>query len=316
MFEKVTNPEGAVLVIGASGIDMVGRVESGLTAGTSKPAHIRSSFGGVARNVAENLARLGQKAILITAIGEDQIGGQLLNYTKASGVDVRAVLKTSHHPTGSYLGVIDNHGQLAFALDDMRVISGLTSEYIKKNKHLFDQVSIIFVDANVPPKTLRTIFSLARKGNIPVCGDPTSTTLAERLLPYLDQMHIITPNANEAQVLAGETFDPRDHEHALEVARKLVNWGINFAIITLAEFGLVYATSDHSGHIPAVRTDIVDPTGAGDALTAAVIFALLNEIPPDEAVRLGIAAASLTLRCPGAVVADLSLEKLYNHLVV
>jgi pseudouridine kinase len=316
MFENLTNPEGAVLVIGASGIDMVGRVESGLTAGTSNPAHIRSSLGGVARNVAENLARLGQKAILITAIGDDQIGGQLLNYTEASGVDVGSVLRNSHHPTGSYLGIIDNHGQLAFALDDMRVISGLTPEYIKKNKHIFGQVSTLFVDANVPPKTLRSIFSLARKVNLPVCADPTSKTLAERLFPYLDRMHIITPNANEAEVLAEEPFDPRDHGHALEVARKLVIRGVNFAIITLAEFGVVYATSDNSGHIPAVRTDIVDPTGAGDALTAAVIFALLNGIPPDEAVRLGITAASLTLRCPGAVVDDLSLEKIYNHLVV
>ena len=66
----------------------------------------------------------------------------------------------------------------------------------------------------------------------------------------------------------------------------------------------------------AIRTEIVDPTGAGDALTAAVIFSMLNQIPLDDAVRLGVSAASLTLRHRGAVVPDLSLEKLYDQLVI
>jgi pseudouridine kinase len=51
-------------------------------------------------------------------------------------------------------------------------------------------------------------------------------------------------------------------------------------------------------------------------MTAAVIFALLNDVPVDEAVRLGTSAASLTLRYPGTVVPELSLEKLYDELVI
>jgi pseudouridine kinase len=66
--------------------------------------------------------------------------------------------------------------------------------------------------------------------------------------------------------------------------------------------------------VPAVQTEIVDPTGAGDALTAAVLFARLNDIPLDEAVRLGASAAALTLRTTGSVVPDLSLELLYDQL--
>jgi len=59
---------------------------------------------------------------------------------------------------------------------------------------------------------------------------------------------------------------------------------------------------------------VLDPTGAGDAQTAAVLFGLLNGIPLDESVRLGISAAALTLRTPGSVVANLSLEMLYDEL--
>ncbi len=54
-----------VVVIGAAGVDIVGRLESDLHEGSSNPARIRTTFGGVARNVAENLARLGQAVILL-----------------------------------------------------------------------------------------------------------------------------------------------------------------------------------------------------------------------------------------------------------
>jgi pseudouridine kinase len=91
---------------------------------------------------------------------------------------------------------------------------------------------------------------------------------------------------------------------------------VRVAIITMAELGLVYAAGDLSGHIPAIRTEIVDFTGAGDALTAAVIFALLHGIPIEEAVRLGVAAAALTLRSRETVSPELSLERLYEQLVI
>jgi pseudouridine kinase len=88
------------------------------------------------------------------------------------------------------------------------------------------------------------------------------------------------------------------------------------AFVTLAEFGLCYATSETSGHLPAIRTSVADPTGAGDALVAAVIYALMNNIEIDDAARLGISAATLALKYAGTVYPDLSLEKLYNELAV
>ena len=88
------------------------------------------------------------------------------------------------------------------------------------------------------------------------------------------------------------------------------------ALIALAEFGVVYASSEISGHVPAIQTPIIDPTGAGDALTAAVLYGLVNEMELDDAVRLGVSAASLTLRHSGTVFTGLTLEKLYETLVI
>ncbi len=310
------DPEAPVLVIGAAGVDLVGRLEGELHPKTSNPAHIRTSFGGVARNVAENLARLGQPVVLLTVVGEDHLGQQLLEHTARAGVDVSAVVHTQEHPTGTYLAMVNKEGELQFALDDMRASATLTSDHLRAQEELFKKASLLFLDANSPPATLRTSMSLARKAKLPVCADPTSASLANRLEKYLDRLHLIVPNHTEAAVLCGQPIQQFDRQQSLEAAKTLVARGVDFAIVTLAEFGVVYATSESSGHVPAIKTEIVDPTGGGDALTAAVIFSLLNDIPTDEAIRLGVSAASLTLRHRGAVVPKLSLEMLYDQLVI
>ena len=308
--------ENPVLLIGASGLDIVGRINTVPEAGTSTPAHVRPSFGGVARNVAENLAKLGLPVSLITVVGQGEFGKHLLDYTQAQGVDVSHSLRTSEYSTSSYLAVVTNKGELQFALDDMRAISTLKPDYIRKNAPLFRQSDFVFIDANIPCPTLKTIFHQARLAKTPVCADATSNKLASRLLPYLNRIALLTANAAEAAVLTNTTFANNDRLGALNAARMLITKGVEVAVISIAEFGVCYATSETSGHIPAIKTKIIDPTGAGDALTAALIFGLVNKMPIDEAVRLGVSAASLTLKIRGSVIPDLTLEKIYDQLYV
>jgi pseudouridine kinase len=311
-----TPRDGPVLVIGAAGLDVVGHVKSELLPGISNPAYIRTTFGGVARNVAENLARLGQPVILVSAVGEDASGDQLLAEANEAGVNVERVLRTPQHPTGSYLAAVDLAGKLLFALDDMRAITTISPGYLRQQADLFRQASLLFVDANLPKDSLRAAMSLAHQARLPVCADPTSPALAERLRPYLARLYLTTPNFLEAAVFCLEPLKTEGRRQGRQAAKNLVMQGVQVAIVTLGELGLCYATSETSGYIPAIQTEVLDPTGAGDALTATVIFALLNDIPLDDAVRLAASAASLTLRTRGAVAPDLSLERLYDQLVI
>lgn len=309
------NPEAPVLVIGAAGLDIVGRATDVLEAKTSNPGRLRISHGGVARNVAENLAHLGTDTILLTAVGDDDQGHQILDRARREGVNVEAAVIDPERPTGAYLAVLDRQGNLQHGLDDMAVLRSLTPGEIEKRSGLFEAASVVVLDANPPPATLDSIFRLATEHQIPVAADPTSRSLAPRIKPYLESIWLLSPNEPEAEVLCPLSIPHSDEARAIEAARHLVARGIDFVMITRAEFGVGYATSEGSGHIPAIQTEIADPTGAGDALLATVIFALMNEIPVDEAVRLGTTAAALTLRCPDSVYQDLSLEMLYDQLV-
>jgi pseudouridine kinase len=318
--EETDDLDRTALVIGAAGLDMVGRLKEPPKADdlpTARPvsANIRVSFGGVGRNVAENLARLGQPVRLLTAVGRDQTGERLLAQTALCGVDVRSSVKSERFHTGSYMAVFDPEGRRYFTLEDMGVLEEITPAYILESQEWVSSCKIMFVDANLPVDALATVIQLAKQAQIMVCADTTSVLLAERLLPYLEMIYMLTANSSEATVLCQNEPVVTDRDTALQAARKLVNLGVELAVISLAEFGVVYATSETSGHIPAIKTRIIDPTGAGDALTATLIFGLLNEIPIDESVRLGVTAASLILRHRGTVFTGLSLERLYDELV-
>jgi pseudouridine kinase len=200
------------------------------------------------------------------------------------------------------------------SVDDMSINRELiTPAFVYRHRALFRDARLVVLDANLSPGTLRTIFGLARKYSVPVCTDPTTASLAPRLCPHLAELALITPNAAEAEALCGLQVTGR--ESALVAAQKLVSMGVQVAIVTLGATGLVYATSQESGHVPAIEVEIVDFTGAGDALTAALVFCLLNDFPINEAVRLGTSAAALTLQSRETVCPELSLERLYETMV-
>ncbi len=305
-----------VIVIGAAGVDIKGRPFDTLQMGTSNRGDIRSGAGGVARNIAENLARLEISTILLSAVGQDEAGDLLLAHTREAGVDISHVLRLPDAQTGSYLAIMDQTGQLFLSVSMYDIIDSISPDYIQAQKELLSTAAMIVVDANLPDKSLKTLFRIAKRAQVPVCADPTSQLLAAKLVPYLPDLYMIAPDAGEAAVLCGMPDAPADGENAIRLAQRLVGLGAKIGIVTMAEHGAAYADGSSAGHLPALRTQIVDPTGAGDALTAAVICGLLNEMPLDEAMRLGISAAALTLRTRETVVIDLSLDRLYDDLIV
>jgi pseudouridine kinase len=303
-----------LLVIGTASIDTKGRASHPIQSGTSTPGAIRVSVGGVGRNIAENLACLGENVVLLSAVGFDGSGRRILNQARQCGINVEHVIVDPDHRTAAYIAVLDASGNHAMSIDDMSINPELiTPNYVYRRRVLFRDAKMIVLDANLSPRTLRTVFRLARAYEVPICADPTTATLATRLRPHLPDLTMITPDGAEAEALCGVPVSDRDS--GLAAAQRLVGLGVKIAIVTLGATGLVYATSQESGHIPAIECEIADLTGAGDALTAAVVFGLQHDFPIDEAVRLGASAAALTLQTRETVCSDLSLERLYDQLM-
>ncbi len=302
--------DGYVLVAGAAGIDTKGHALAPLHPGTSNPGRIRNTAGGVARNISENLARLGQDVILMTAVGDDPSGERIRRRLEAVGVDTEYMVVSHNHRTAAYIALYDERKALIHSLDDMRVLAAITPQLMYRRRGVIHDAELVVIDSNLSAAVINSLIKQAAAYEIPVVADPTSTSLAERLKPHLRKLYMVTPNAAESETLTGLTVKTRGQ--AIKAAQKLVTLGVSIAVVTLAEKGVVYATGDTSGHIPALSTNVVDITGASDAMSAAIIFALLNDFPIDEAVRLGAGAAFLTLQTEDSVVSGLTLDLLYD----
>jgi pseudouridine kinase len=306
-----------VLLIGATLLDIKGKPDSGLEPGTSNPAAIRSTRGGTARNVAENLARLGAEVTLLSAVGGDLTGQRLLEQTADSGVDLSHVLTIPDQNTGAYIALLEREGTLSVALDDVRVMANITPDFLNSKRALFAEADMVMVDGSLTPAALKAVVGLSQEFEVPLCADPSSARLAYKLRPYLPYLYLVVPNEIEAVELCQvDDIDREDADASIRLARHLIKAGVKHAVITLSDFGLTFATAAEMGTIPARYSEMVDSTGTGDAITAAIIFGMINDLPTVEAMRLGAAAAGLTLQVLDTVVPDLSLDLLYEHLIV
>jgi pseudouridine kinase len=216
--------------------------------------------------------------------------------------------------SGAYMALLTEHGDLDVSIDDMRICERITPDYIRDNRDIVSAARMLVLDANLSVRSLSAALTIAKRAGVPTALDPVSVRLAERALPRLCDYTIITPNAQEAEVLChGQSV--RTVEEAARAAQYLRSCGVKIVVITLGPEGLFYAAEQGSGHIPAIHVDVVDATGAGDALTAGVVYGLVNNMDLDEAMRLGVSAATLTLLSTETVSPDMSLETIYQLVI-
>jgi pseudouridine kinase len=304
--------DGHVLVIGAAGLDIKGRTYVPLQTATSNPGQIRNSFGGVGRNLAENLARLEVETVLLTAVGDDASGDLIMAQCSAAGVNMRHTLQVEAARTGTYMTILDEHGDLALAVSDYDIMQQISSDYVESRRHLFEAAQLVVIDLNLAPVTIDTITALCQLYAVPLCVEPTSVAHTAKIQHMLKSVYLMTPNVAEAQVLVQSTV--ADAEQGILVARDIVRQGVETVAVTLGALGVAYANAESSGHIDVPIMQVTDATGAGDALSAGLIFGIVHDMALDEAIRLGIAAARLTLQSSETVLPTLSPDLIYEHL--
>lgn len=308
--------DGHALVIGSAGIDIKGRPWQEIEWGTPNLGRVRNSVGGVARNIAENLARLEVPTTLLTAVGRDSEARRVIRACERAGIDCEHIIQVANGRTGNHIALLKPSGQLQVAVSDFEIVFNIDPDYLLAREHLFRDASIIVVDSTLSEEALETVFELAARYGRRVAGDPTTPVLAPKLIPFIPQLYFIVPNASEVSAIFERKDIVSSRDEATTLARDLVTQGVKIAVVTLGMEGLVYAHSGGGGYIRAINTKVIDSTGAGDAFSGAAIFGLLNGVPVDEAMRLGITAASLTLESRHTVLPTLSQDRLYARLMV
>lgn len=292
-----------VVVIGGINIDIKGASFGTLEDGTSNPGTVSVSPGGVGRNIAENLARLGVPVILLGAVGSGPFAGHVLEETAAAGVDVTEVLSAPDLPSGVYLSLTDEDRQRFTALSDMRVMSLVTPEYLRSREPLIARCGMLVLDANLPADTLTRAAGMAARQGVPVLLEPVSVRKAQLLKSLRPAVTMLTPNALEYRAITGEDPDPR--------RPKAVPWAER-VYVTLGSEGVLKLKADAAENrlFPSPPVSVADENGAGDAFTAGLAAGLIGGLSEDEAVQAGIRAARLTLQSVSTVSGEMRKELL------
>ena len=303
---------GTVVVVGGANLDIKARSRDAIQLRTSNPGTAVTTPGGVGRNIAENLARLGTPTQLVAAIGDDAFGEQVIAATRAAGVGLDHVV-TSTRPTGTYLAVLDGKGELVVAVSNMTATDSLAAEDLAQARHLVAHADLLVVEGNLPAAVLAWLLDLAAASGVPVVVDPVSMAKARPvagLLSPLRPVLAITPNLDELGALVGAPV--ADTRGAIaHAATTLHDRGVTHVWVRRGTRGSLLSSAV-DGARPSVdlatapRTTVADVTGAGDAMTAAFVHAVLRGDSALEAVRFGQMAAALTVASTSTVRPDLT----------
>ena len=294
-----------VTVIGGANIDIHGTSDKALRPNDSNPGTVHVSAGGVGRNIAENLARLGIDCRLITAIGDDHHGQTLMSLSNEAGIDTQYVQEVASAQTSTYLSVIDASGDMKVAIADMQIIEHLTAEKLRPCEAVLHESSLIVLDTNLPDSALAWLAN--EFGEQTIFVDTVSTTKAPRIKRYLSSVHTLKTSAIEAEALTG--LEARTEPQLQEVAAQLHAAGVDRVFITRGSRGVFYSTADEQGTIKLEQKNRVvrNAGGAGDAFLAGLAYSWLEDRDLETTLRFALAAADLTLSDPATSSPALSL---------
>ena len=295
-----------VAVIGGANIDIHGRSSAPLIDHDSNPGEVQVAAGGVARNIAENLARLGVDTRLITAIGNDEHGRMLLQSCRDAGVDTNCVQVIESAPTSTYLSVLDDRGEMQVAVSDMGIVEQLNAARLRTIQDILERASLIIIDTNLPDAALAWLAE--NFSGQPLFVDTVSATKAPRIRPYLAAVHTLKTSQIEAEALAG--LQAATEVQLAEIAEWFHSWGVERVFITLGSQGVFYSAGGSQGICQhgTGEPEIRNTGGAGDAFLAGLAHAWLEDWPAEDSLQFALAAAAVTLVHPGTNNPELSLE--------
>ena len=279
-----------IVIIGGTNHDIFAYAHHSIKLNDSNPGYLKEAFGGVGRNIAENIARLKLNPTLITAIGSDDVGKRIIKSGSKIGIDFD-IIETSKTP--SYLAVLDEHKDMYVSIAAMDELEQISLEQMKEKESIIKQADLLIVDTNFNSEILKYVFDIAQA---PIYVEAISTNKAQKIKPFYHKIHMLKMNLIEAKTLSN--LECKTYEDIKHIGSFFHSQSVKEVFITMGKKGAYYYDGSTHHFSKSVKTNILNTTGAGDAFFAGVIFAQINQLNP---LSCGIAASIITLHAEEAV---------------
>ena len=296
-------------VVGGVNMDVGGRPAAPLRAADSNPGRVRTSLGGVGRNIAHNMALLGVDTRMITVLGDDLYAQRIAASCAELGIDLSKALRVPGEATSTYLYIADERGDMALAVSDMEIYRLLTPAVLTARLAWINTAQLLVLDTNIPAESIEWLCTHVQ---VPIFADPVSAAKAEKLRPVLGRLHTLKPNRLEAELLSGVKI--RDEQSVHRAADKLLESGLHRVFLSLGADGVLAADREKRLRLPAVKDGIVNTTGSGDAFMAALVWAWLRGTDLAGSVRAGMAASAIAMASAETVNPAMSAKALLDQI--
>lgn len=306
----ILNTNNYITVIGGSNIDIQGVPNNDLVMFDSNPGKVDISLGGVGRNIADNICRLGINTKLISAVGNDLYGNQVLTECKKYGIDIDDCYISNEIPTSMYVSILNSSNDMQVAISHMDILNKVDIEYINSKHQSISSSLAIVLDTNLPKDTIDYVTSTY--SNIPIFVDTVSTAKCLKIKNILGRFNTIKLNKYEAEALSDMAINNlQDLENC---SKYLLSKGVKNIFITLGKDGVFCANNSCSFKIDGVKTNIVSATGAGDAFTAGIIYSYLNEFDIKYTAKISMAASLIALSHENTINPNMSIDNIEKIL--
>ena len=300
-----------IIVIGAAIFDLMGFPDIDLINYDSVPGRVEMACGGVGRNIAENLHRLGWETGLITVFGDDVFSEIMKQQAAKIGLDISYSCFLQGRKGLSHLAIMDTKMNMINGIADLASMKFLDPDFLKSKQSLMETAEVLVAECNISESAFDYLLKYHSE-SCPVFLDPVSGPMAVKLKNRLTGIHTIKANLLEAEAIYGA---PICNDKDLDLAANFfLKKGLRQIIITLGSEGVFYSDGKKSGNRKAPAVKVANTTGAGDAMMAGLVHGYLEGRSLEETVAFGMACAEITIMDVLPVTPTMSKEKVLESL--
>ena len=295
------NRQPYALVFGVSVFDICGFTDKNYRSNDSNPGKVKTSFGGVCRNIAECMARVDVNTKFISILGDDEAGLRMMEHSKVMNYDMSESLIVNGGHTPTYMAILDEQGEMVSAVVDMKIIDMFTTDFIDSKAEIIRNSEYMILDSDRPDIVEYIIKTFS--GETKFILDPVSAAKAKLVKHLIKYFHTIKPNRYEAEIMCG--FKIHNDEDLRKAGKYFKDLGIENVFITLDEDGIYYNNGKEEGKIKAKKVKVVNVTGAGDSFVAGITSGYMNNINIVDTVKYAISMSTITISTEETIHPDM-----------
>ena len=285
-----------VITIGTVYVDIKGYPEGPFFPTGRNAGDIKYFHGGVARNIAEDVVKLGEDSVLVSLVDDSGVASDVIRHLKAVNVKTDYV-KASRNGMGTWMAVFDSSGELCGSISKRPELLPICYILNENEEQIFKEAAGILLEIDIDEQIVEITMRLAEKYNIPVYAVISNMTIAKERIDYIKRTNCFFCNRLEAEIFFDKKTEGLSPEEMLDLLKlELKRLDMHAMVVTMDADGSVYATEKGEiGICPALPLSVVDSTGAGDAFFAGTSVGLLRRLSFADACRLGTETAARVL---------------------